>query len=172
MKWTYIVGLSACSILAACASVGTQFSKMAEPDSGDRARVRVVANMLVKGVPNASCTDWSKAGAGTIFGGMLGSSGYRGRSLGMPNPQGVRDQNSGEFYVRANEPFAIALINTPDSRYRCSVSATFVPQKNTDYQISTRTVEKSLRKVSCEILVQEVTDTGLKPIPIQPAQCQ
>ncbi len=172
MKWPQIICLGVCSVLAACASVGIQFSKMTEPDSGERARVRVVADMLVKGVPNASCTDWSKAGAGTIFGGILGSSGYRGRSLGMPNPQGVSGNNSGEFYVRANEPFAVALMNTPDSRYLCSVSATFVPQKNTDYQISTRTVEKSFRKVSCEILVQEVTDTGFKPVPTQPAQCK
>lgn len=55
------------SLLSGCASITTQFIQMAEPADGARARVRVVANMLVKGVPESSCLDWSKPGAGTIL---------------------------------------------------------------------------------------------------------
>ena len=47
----YFLMAAVCAGLGACSSVGTQFSKMDEPAAGERARVRVAANMLVKGVP-------------------------------------------------------------------------------------------------------------------------
>ncbi|MBH5329730.1 hypothetical protein H9Q10_08620 [Eikenella sp. S3360] len=123
--------------LGACSSVGTQFAKMSEPESGERARVRVVANMLVKGVPESDCLDWRKPGAGTIFGGMVGSSGYRGRSLNMPDPHNVSgSRRSAEFYVRAGKPLTLQLLNTPDSWQTCSLAISFVPQAGHNYEVA------------------------------------
>lgn len=117
--------------ISACSAVGTQFTKMSEPSDGPRARVRMSANMLVKGVPDSDCLNWQKAGAGTIFGGMIGSNGYRQRVIGMPNPHHLPAKHSGEFYVNADKPIAFQLINTPESRIRCSIAFSFVPKTDT-----------------------------------------
>ncbi len=123
--------------LGACSSVGSQFAKMSEPESGERARVRVVSNMLVKGVPESDCLDWRKPGAGTVFGGMVGSSGYRGRSLNMPDPNNVSGKrSSAEFYVRAGKPITLQLLNTPDSYQTCSLAISFVPKAGGSYEVA------------------------------------
>lgn len=129
--------------------------------------------MLVKGIPNSTCIDWNKAGAGTIFGGILGSSGYRGRSLGMHNPENLSARNSGEFYAVANQPITLALLDTPDSRLNCSISASFTPVVGKDYQVSLKTGQVSDIKSRCEIHIREITTAGFVPIPIQKAvACQ
>ncbi len=156
-------------LLMGCSSISTQFKKMVEPNSGDRARIRVTANMLVKGVPNSTCTDWDKAGAGTIFGGILGSSGYKGRQLGMPNPENVAKNISGEFYVTANQPITISLHNTPESSMRCSVAGTFVPKSNKDYQVDLSTGRKGISQSICKMRVREISSSGFIPVTIKKA---
>lgn len=159
--------------LAGCSSVGTQFSKMDEPSGGERARVRVAANMLVKGVPESSCIDWRKPGAGTIFGGIVGSKGYRGRSLGMPDPNHLAGKRSGEFYVAGGRPFSVALINTPESRMKCNIAVTFVPQAGRDYQLAMATEAAADskfpggRKSVCSAVVTDITGGQSKPVAIQ-----
>lgn len=74
-----LCALSGCTYLSA---VGTQFKKMEEPQDGERARIRVVGNYVaMRGTPGSSCMDYRKKGAGTVIGGFIGSTGYRGRSL-------------------------------------------------------------------------------------------
>lgn len=173
MKKYQLTALLLSTLLIGCAGIGTQFTKMSEPQSGERAQIRVVANMLVKGIPNSACIDWSKEGAGTIFGGIVGSSGYRGRSLGMPNPEGLSSRNSGEFYAVANQPITITLLNTPESRMRCSVSGSFIPVSGKDYQVDLATSEVSDMKSRCAMRVREVTSSGLIPVAIKKASdCQ
>lgn len=173
MKKYQLTALLLSTLLIGCAGIGTQFTKMSEPQSGERARIRVAANMLVKGIPNSACIDWSKKGAGTIFGGIVGSSGYRGRSLGIPNPEGLSPRNSGEFYAVANQPITLVLLNTPDSRMRCSISGSFTPVAGKDYQVDLATSEVSMVKSRCEMRIREVTPTGSVPISIkQVSDCQ
>lgn len=168
-SYRVMVWLSAIS-LAACSSVGTQFTKMSEPTTGEKARVRIHANMLVKGVPESSCVNWSKPGAGTIFGGLLGSSGYRKQVIGMPNPNQVKGSNSGEFYVAGNKPFTVVLLNTPESRMRCSLAITFVPQTGHDYEIQMSTsVANNKRQSICAAEVHDITDGQYQAIPIEKA---
>lgn len=161
--------------LTACAAVGTQFAKMEEAQSGERARVRVAANMLVKAVPESSCLDWSKPGAGTIFGGIVGSSGYRNRTIGMPNPNGLKGRNSGEFYVSGGKPFAFQLTNTPESRMRCGIDATFVPQAGHDYEITVTTeiLQSSglfaPKRSLCAARVTDITNGQNQPVEIRRA---
>ncbi|HXU93353.1 MAG TPA: hypothetical protein VFP33_06825 [Gallionella sp.] len=119
--------------VAGCADISTQFKQVSEPQEGvPRARLRILANSLVKAVPEKDCIDWSAPGAGTIFGGIVGSSGYRGRSIGMPfKPANTSD--FGEMYIAAGKPITLVFLTTPENRYSCSVAGTFVPEKDKDY---------------------------------------
>jgi hypothetical protein len=132
-RFAGIVITSCLFYMTGCSSIKTQFSAAEEPSDGERARLRITANMLVKAVPNRNCIDWNAPGAGTVFGGIVGSSGYRGRSLGMPGTPAKGD-GSGEMYVRAEQPFTLVLQSTPESRYRCNISGFFVPKANQDYE--------------------------------------
>ena len=168
----YFLMAAVCAGLGACSSVGTQFSKMDEPAAGERARVRVAANMLVKGVPESACVDWRKPGAGTIFGGIVGSSGYRGRSIGMPDPNQLTGRHSGEFYAAGGKPLTVSLINTPESRMRCTISITFVPQTGRDYEITMGTAIQRQGfgkpdKSACSASVADITGGQSKPVPTQ-----
>ena len=148
--------------LSACSSLSTQFTKAEEPKDGQKARLRIVANMLVKAVPNKSCIDWSAPGAGTVFGGIVGSSGYRGNKIGIPGAEKYK-KSSGEMYIAANQPFTLVLLSTPDSRYRCSVAGSFVPEANKDYEASV-----SINSRVCEIRIIGLSD-GNKPVDVQKA---
>lgn len=120
-----------------CGSLGTQFTTVAEPDSGDKARVRVVraAPAFVRAIPGQDCLDWSAPGAGTVIGGMVGASGYKDRKIDMPVSALSKQYTSAEMYVAANKPIVFAMLTGPDGRLSCSVSATFVPEKNKDYEV-------------------------------------
>ncbi|NUU00760.1 hypothetical protein [Herbaspirillum robiniae] len=161
-------------LLSGCADLGTQFKAADEPKDGARARLRVVANMLVKAVPEKACIDWSAPGAGTVFGGIFGSSGYRGRSLNMPGAP--RDgKSAGELYVTADKPFTLVLLTTPEGvayngrLYQCSVSGSFVPEENKDYEASIF-IEPAQK--SCSIKVVELGSPSV-PVPVKNAErCQ
>ena len=155
--------------LAGCASIGTQFTKMAEPESGSRARVRIAANMLVRGMPESACVDWRKPGAGTVFGGIVGSSGYRGRSLDMPNPNGKAGHGSGEMYVRGGAPVTYVLSNTPESIMLCDIAVTFTPQENRDYELSMQTGVQGTTRSVCTAQVMDITGGGNVPVEIAEA---
>lgn len=120
-------------MLGGCASLATQFTAFEESSANEKARLRVVSDGLVKGVPAHRCIDWSAPGSGTILGGMVSSSGLRGRSLGMTSASG-QNSNAAEFYVDAGKPLTLVYLTTPENRYRCSVGASFVPEKGKDYQ--------------------------------------
>ena len=142
-------------LLIGCSSMGTQF-KAAEEASADvpRARLRVVANGFVKAIPNKSCIDWNAPGAGTVFGGVVGSSGYRGRTLNIPLPPGgVKSSDMAEFYVAANQPITLVFLTGPDSAYSCSVQGSFVPEAEKDYEAS---LMLNARKRVCRLMLNEI----------------
>lgn len=154
-------------LLSACGSVGTQFVKMAEPADGERARVRIAANMLVRGVPESECNDLSKEGAGTVFGGIVGSSGYRGRSLDMPNPNNFSSRSAGEMYVRAGKPVTYVLSNTPESRMRCNIAVTFTPKAGRDYELAMQTERSGMHRSLCSAQVSDITGGRVQPVEIR-----
>lgn len=164
-----LLSLAAILALSACGSIGTQFTKMSEPTDGERARVRVVANMLVRGVPEKACLNWKQDGAGTVFGGIVGSSGYRGRSLKMPNPNNFKGRSMGEMYVRAGKPVTYALSNTPESRMRCNIAVTFTPEANHDYELTMNTNRSGAFESRCSAQVTDITNGGSTPVPLQRA---
>ncbi|WP_247394671.1 hypothetical protein [Ralstonia pseudosolanacearum] len=124
--------------LTGCGAVGiakTQFRAVDEPTDGERARVRVIANSPVKAMPNRDCIDWDAPGAGIAAAmGPLGSSGYLGRLIGMPDGEQYRRGSTAEFYVAAGQPYTLVLITGPESSTQCSAGVSFVPNANTDYE--------------------------------------
>ncbi|WP_050809165.1 hypothetical protein [Cardiobacterium valvarum] len=160
-------------LLTACTaihSIGTQFKPMVEPQDGDRARVRVSANMLVRGSPNTSCMDWNSEQTGTILGGIVGSKGFRDRSLGIPDPNHSKARDYAEFYVRTGEPFTLMLTNTPESRMTCSVGATFIPDKDHDYEFVLLTAMRGSLSSQCSVQAYDVTGGQSTPIAISEAR--
>lgn len=166
----WIGSLAAVLLLAGCSAAGTQFSKMAEPQEGERARVRIAANMLVRGMPETDCVNWQQKGAGTVFGGIVGSSGYRGRSLGMPNPNGYKGRGMGEMYVRAGAPVTYVLSNTPESRMLCNVAVSFVPQAGRDYELSMATEMVGSQRSRCSARLTDISDGRSVPVEIKEAR--
>jgi hypothetical protein len=130
-----IISVSFGVLFSGCGHLSTQFKPMSEPQEGvPRARLRVLANALVKAVPERDCIDWRTPGAGTVFGGIVGSSGYRGKSLDMPFKPRASASDYGEMYIAAGKPITLVFLTTPESNYRCSVAGTFVPEKDKDYE--------------------------------------
>nr|WP_314384313.1 hypothetical protein [uncultured Cardiobacterium sp.] len=160
-------------LLTACTainSIGTQFKPMVEPQDGDRARVRISANMLVRGSPNTSCMDWNSEQTGTILGGIVGSKGFRDRNLGIPDPNHSKVRDYAEFYVRAGEPFTLMLTNTPESRMSCGVGATFIPDKDHDYEFVLLTAMRGSLSSQCSVQAYDVTGGQSTPIAISEAR--
>ena len=82
-----------------------------EPNSGDTARLRVITNGMVRGVPGRDCIDWRVQGAGVM---AVKQSGFadqnNGRSLGMPTGSERADGMAhvrSELKVQANQPLTI-----------------------------------------------------------------
>lgn len=160
MRFTYLAAMAAIvSTVAGCSSIGAQFTVAAEPESGDRARIRVVnaAQAFIRAVPERSCLDWAAPGAGTVIGGMMGSSGYKNRSLQMPATENSQAFVTAEMYAAANKPFSVALLTGPDSRVSCSVATTFVPEKDKDYEVFFGMDHKV-----CVVNVRSLTEPGTK----------
>ncbi|GAB2877195.1 hypothetical protein GCM10027046_01280 [Uliginosibacterium flavum] len=104
-------------------------------ESQPRAKLRVLANSWVKGIPNRDCVDRSAPGAGTVYGGLLGSDGYKGRSLDMPfRPTSVNASNIAEMYVAADKPIALSLVVADGAYVICILSGSFVPEKDKNYE--------------------------------------
>ncbi|MDR2239547.1 MAG: hypothetical protein LBE33_03825 [Zoogloeaceae bacterium] len=121
-------------LLFSCASISTQFTPFEEPASGDRAKVRVIGNALVKAIPGKNCVDWSTPGAGTVLGGIVGSRGFHGRSLGMPPGRDASKVDTAEFYAEAGKPITLVVMTTPEFRYECSATVSFIPEKDKNYE--------------------------------------
>ncbi|MFV8630664.1 hypothetical protein ACNRDB_14445 [Ralstonia pseudosolanacearum] len=153
----YIVAICVASALSACSSLSTQFKSADEAVDGPRARLRVSGNVLVKAVPNKDCIDWGAPGAGTVLGGIVGASGYRGRSLGMPGAEKLGRTPMGELYVAAEQPYTLVLLTTPESRQQCSVAATFVPKADVDYD-----ARLILEKGACVASVSTVSGASVQ----------
>lgn len=165
MKKPLLLLLSLC-VLSGCtfiSAVGTQFKKMEEPQDGERARIRVVGNYIaMRGTPGSACMDYRKKGAGTVIGGFIGSTGYRGRSLGMPNPNDSTKGMFSEFYVRANEPVTLEIA-ADITIANCSFPATFIPEAGHDYELQLGSQSSGGSSV-CSIKGSEITGGVSKPL--------
>lgn len=167
IRTAVLFGILGC---AGCAEIGSQFSLAAEPATDPRARLRIVANSWVKAIPNRDCIDWESPGAGTAFGGIAGSSGYRGRSLDMPDGAHLDRNYVGEMYVAADKPITLVFSTGIESRYRCMISATFVPEARKDYEAVLALAPAELQ---CRITVTSIVGNAREFIPLtSPRRCK
>lgn len=165
-SWLLSLGLLAISALSGCAGIGTQFRPVAEPTDGARARLRVIGGgAFIKAVPGKSCIDWSSPGAGTVIGGIVGSNGYRGRSLGMPDAPAKMDE-AAELTVAAGEPFTLALVTGSESSLSCFIAGSFVPEAGKDYEAR---MQLDVRNKMCTMRLAEI-GANYHPLPVQRAK--
>ena len=167
-KLRFAIFLSQLALLVGCGALTAQFKQAEEAkENQPRAKLRIIANSFVKAIPNKDCIDWEAPGSGTVFGGIVGSSGYRGRSLDMPlPPSSVNPAGMGEMYVAANKPITLVFETGPDSSYFCSVSGSFTPEKEKNYEA---TLVLDIPKNKCFFRLNELQETRI-PIKISEAK--
>lgn len=141
------------SLVTGCSEITTQLKPMEEPIGGSRSRLRVISDTFVKAVPERDCIDWSSHGAGTVFGGMAGSNGFRGRSLGMPNPPSTDLSTIAELYITADKPITLFYNygGGVQGGYHCSFAVSFKPNIGKDYEAKFQFDEKSRQ---CFVIVR------------------
>ncbi|EEV88619.1 hypothetical protein [Cardiobacterium hominis] len=149
-----------------------QFTKMEEPVDGDRARVRVISSTYkVRATVGSDCIDWKRTAS--VLGGFSDTHDYDGRIIpGMPDPNSHRNKKRfAEFYVRANEPITLIQVQTPGYTAICFLAATFVPEKNHDYDFTADSewIVDGYEK-QCSIMISDITDGNSTPIKIEEAK--
>ena len=163
---TTVLAFLLLSSLSGCGGMPIQFTKAAEAQDGPRARLRVLeASAFIDGIPGKSCVDWDTPGAGTVVGGLFGSRGYRGRSLGIPGGPADKDAAAG-LAVAANVPYTLVLSTGPESSVSCRVAGSFVPEADKDYEARMRL---DLRNKVCSMQVVELGALP-RPVPVQRAE--
>jgi len=157
-----LTALAMTLLLSGCSPMLVQLRAFDEPpENTERARLRVVANGWVRAVPNARCLAPLPEGSGTVFGlpRALGSSGFRGRSLGLPGPSSHRYAESAdfaEFHVAAGEPIILHMRAEATRLTRaCGLSISFVPEAGQDYE-----ARMLARLNTCEAQVKSLTHPG------------
>ena len=132
--------LAGCGNIAAVKSFNTSY---ASPASGETARLRVVANGMVRAVPGLSCVDWYSPGAGVIAVPKEGFADRNGETLGMPASAPVMQGDAvSEVLVPAGKPFTLHFLDGGRGSYNsvtnCLGMFYFVPQKGADYEVVVR----------------------------------
>ncbi len=152
-------GLIACGSLQDVRSFSTPYQ---QPDSGERARLRVISfDGMVRAVPSSSCVDWRLPGAGVMVATEKGFANRNGESLGMPagsRPAMASARNVtavSELYVPAGKPIVLHYLSqgtgfiNPSTqgtgKYQCLVSKAFVPVAGEDYEAVFMQVEDRCR---------------------------
>ena len=80
-----IASMSGCGSISAVKSFWTTYQA---PESGPRAKIRVISTGMVRAVPESSCVDWRKPGAGVMVSAQKVYSNLNGQSLDMPKHRG------------------------------------------------------------------------------------
>jgi hypothetical protein len=130
------ISASACGNIQTVKSFSTPYE---QPAAGERARIRVVSDGMVRAVPASACEDWRLPGAGVMVVPTKGFANMNGRKLDMPNGLLVKAASSAptamsELYVPAGVPLTLDYLSQGNTRHRCSVKKTFVPESGADYE--------------------------------------
>lgn len=154
-------------LFTGCASQMTtqQLYAMKEPAGGAQARLRVMSDSGVVAIPGRDCLDWSAEGSGTVYADtLLGSKGFLGRSLAMPNPPSADLSTMGEMYIAADKPITLHYLYS--GSYRCIISVSFTPKAEKDYEA---TMKYDSKLNTCYALVSTL---GLTREPVQLARAE
>lgn len=120
--------LTGCGALTDVRSFTTPYST---PEGGETARLRVISDGMIRGVPKSDCVDFRLPGAGVMVAYRDGYANRNGESLGMP---AVSERSSStvmtELLVPAGQPIAFHYIGD-----QCYNMFSFVPKAGMDYQL-------------------------------------
>lgn len=148
--------LSGCGALTDVRSFSTPYST---PDGGETARLRVISDGMVRGVPKSDCVDFRLPGAGVMVAFRDGYANRNGESLGMPAVEGHSSSTvMTELLVPAGKPIAFHYIGA-----RCYNMFSFVPKAGVDYQLDAAALYK------CGVTLQQApAKTGaFSPSPLK-----
>ena len=108
-----IVSLPGCGSISAVKSFWTTYQA---PESGPRAKIRVLTTGMVRAVPESSCVDWRKPGAGVMVSAQKVYSNLNGQSLDMQKRRGGYilpvdgEIQMSELYISAKGPLTLYLM--------------------------------------------------------------
>ena len=133
--------------LVGCGNIQTVRSFMTaygEPTEGERARIRVITNGMLRAVPNSACVDWRLPGAGVMVTPDKGFAQLNNHVLGLPPGRVTQDAIReyglavSELYVAAGKPITFFyLLNErrSDGTPECAMGRSFVPEAGVDYEL-------------------------------------
>ena len=123
-----LAALTGCGAITDVRSFSTPYST---PPGGETARLRVISDGMVRGVPKSSCVNFRLPGAGVMVAERDGFANRNGETLGMAPAQ---HQSNGtvmsELLVPAGQPIAFHYLGN-----RCYNMFSFVPEAGMDYEL-------------------------------------
>jgi len=167
-----IASLSGCGSISAVQSFWTTYQA---PESGPRAKIRVISTGMVRAVPESSCVDWRKPGAGVMVSAQKVYSNLNGQSLDMPKRRGGyllpadAEIQISELYISAKGPLTLYLMGAGyDSGGKirsCQRAVSFVPEPGKNYDAVLTEHGRN-----CLIQVDELDAVGdFESVPLQKA---
>lgn len=134
--------LTACGAIQSARSFSTQYQ---QPTDGERARVRVISDGMVRAVPNSDCVDWRLPGAGVMVTAKKGFAQVNNQKLDMPIGATAADKPTekelavSELYVPAGKPIVLHYLSQyylSQSRhgYQCFLGRSFIPAAGASYE--------------------------------------
>ena len=123
-----LTSLTGCGALTDVRSFSTPYST---PPGGETARLRVISDGMVRGVPKYDCVNFRLPGAGVMVAERDGFANRNGETLGMAPVQ--RDSQAtvmSELLVPAGQPIAFHYLGN-----RCYNMFSFVPEAGMDYEL-------------------------------------
>lgn len=125
---TLLATLTACGAITDVRSFSTPYTS---PTSGETARLRVMSDGMVRGVPRSGCIDFRLPGAGVMVANRDGYADRNGETLGMaPVARYSSNTVMTELLVPAGQPIAFHYIGD-----RCYNMFSFVPEAGMDYEL-------------------------------------
>lgn len=125
---TLLASLTGCGALTDVRSFSTPY---ASPTGGETARLRVISDGMVRGVPKSDCINFRLPGAGVMVANRDGYADRNGETLGMAPVERYSDATvMTELQVPAGQPIAFHYIGN-----RCYNMFSFVPEAGVDYEL-------------------------------------
>ena len=165
--------LSGCGNIQTVKSFSTPYEA---PTTGERARIRIVADGMVRAVPQSDCEDWRLPGAGVMVSAQKGFADQNGRSLNMPGADKVQADGRvvSEFYVPAGKPLMLSYISNGRSNglksEQCFARKSFVPVAGEDYEASFRHSGPLCLTSVTTLEAQSGTAARSRPVPLAEAK--
>jgi hypothetical protein len=120
--------LSGCGALTDVRSFSTPYTT---PAGSETARLRVISDGMVRGVPQSDCVNFRLPGAGVMVAAREGYANRNGENLDMP-PAAAQPSSTvmTEVKISAGQPMAFHYIGD-----RCYNMFSFVPEAGADYEL-------------------------------------